>query len=222
MNNNIKYLQIIELIKAHRNGDVSSSMTRMGIVYGVNYGVSIPELRRISKAFAGDHDLALMLFDEDIRECKILASLIDDSASVTGEQMDKWSQNFTNHEIVEQVCGNLFWKSEYALSRSIEWCLSNDELMQKAGMIIAAKRAADPDVKDVVFDPYIDIIDGFDDDQMALTKSTATYTLRQIALRNDIFKSKVFSLAQRMAQSDDENRAWVGSQLLFELEEVEE
>jgi len=57
---------------------------------------------------------------------------------------------------------------------------------------------------------------------LALTTSTATSSLQQIALRNDIFKSKVFSLAQRMAQSDDENRAWVGSQLLFELEEVEE
>lgn len=222
MDTQASYLQIIEKVKANRNGDVSLSMARMGIFYGVNYGVSVSVLKEIAQFYHGDHELALFLFDQDIRECKILASLIDDPHKVTGEQMDSWIQSFTNSEIVEQVCSNLFWKSEYALSRSIEWCLSNDELLQKAGMIIAARRATDNEVKDAVFDPYIDIVDNFDEGQMAQAKITVSFTLRQIALRNSDFRAKVFSLAKRMAESDDESRAWVGSQLLYELESVDE
>jgi len=217
-----KFHQINKLIESHRNGDASAAMARMGLVYGANYGVSIPELKQIAQKFAGDHELALKLFSEDVRECKILASLIDNPVQVTDEQMDSWSQSFINHEIVEQVCGNLFWKSEYALSRSLEWCLSNDEMLQKAGMIIAARRAADPSVKDDVFEPYIEMVLNFDEDQMSIARNSAAFTLRQIALRNETFRSRVVTLAQSMAQSEDENRAWVGGQLLFELEEVEE
>lgn len=222
MSTQVKYLEILEQIKSHKNGDVSVSMAQMGIIYGVNYGVSVPDLKIIANEYKHDHELALALFDQDIRECKILATLIDDPKMVTGEQIDSWSQSFVNHEIVEQVCGNLFWKTECALSRSIEWCLSSDELFQKAGMIIAARRASDPDVRDAVFDPYIEIIDNFDSHQMSQSKVTVAFVLRQIALRNEIFKSKVSALAQRMSDSNDENRAWVGSNLLYELEEVEE
>jgi 3-methyladenine DNA glycosylase AlkD len=222
MSTQVKYLEILQEIKSHQNGDVSVSMAQMGIIYGVNYGVSIPMLKVIAEGYKNDHELALMLFNQDIRECKILASLIDDPKKVTGEQMDLWSQGFVNHEVVEQVCGNLFWKTECALSRSIEWCLSSDELLQKAGMIIAARRASDTEVKDAVFEPYIEIVENFDGEQMAQTKVSATYMLRKIALRNDNFKLKVLSLAKGMAESNDENRAWVGSNLLYELEEVEE
>ncbi|HOP04424.1 MAG TPA: DNA alkylation repair protein [Tenuifilaceae bacterium] len=222
MNTQVKYLEILEQIKSHKNGDVSISMAQMGIIYGVNYGVSVPELKAIAEAFKYDHELALLLFEQDIRECKILATLVDDPKEVTGEQMDLWSQSFVNHEIVEQVSGNLFWKTECALSRSIEWCLCSDELMQKAGMIIAARKATDMEVKDSVFDPYIEIIDNFEDKQMSQNKVAVAYLLRQIALRNENFKSKVSALAQRMSDSNDENRAWVGSNLLYELEEVED
>lgn len=214
-----KYLQILELIKAHRNGDVSESMTRMGIQYGLNYGVSIPELRVMAITFACNHDLALKLFEEDIRECKILASMIDDPAQVTGEQIDGWSQSFINHEIVEQVCGNLFWKSEYALSRSIEWCLSDEEMMQKAGLIIASHWAGNKEVKDSLFEPYIDILDEMPEEQIERIKNSTVFALRQIGQRNELFRGKVIDVAHRMTQSDGESRAWVGSQLLYDLQE---
>ncbi len=94
----------------------------------------------------GDHELALELFREEIRECKLLATMIDDPELITGEQLDEWANDFTNPEIVEQVCGNLFWRTGYALSRSIEWCLDDDELFQKAGLLIIARKASDPNV----------------------------------------------------------------------------
>ena len=211
--------EIIEKIKRHMHGSVSEALSQHGIEYKVNYGVSIPELQNIAQNYIGNHNLALELFQLDIRECKILASLIDDPSKVSGEQIDKWAQSFTNVEIVEQVCSNLFWKSDYILSRSIEWCLSCDELMQRAGLIIAARTASNLDIKDTVFDPYLEVIENFDDSQFAYNKSTIAFALRQIGKRSDEFSEKVIALAQRIAESEDEHRAWVGNQLLFDLEE---
>jgi 3-methyladenine DNA glycosylase AlkD len=212
---------IIREIESHMNGPVSNSMKNFGIGYKLNYGVSIPLLRDIAQKYKGNHELALELFQREIRECKIVASMIADPSSLTGEQIDNWAQSFTNIEIVEQVCSNLLWKSEYALSRSIEWCLSCNELLQRAGLIIAARSANNQDAKDIVFEPYLDIIDNFDDDVIAPLKSPIEFTLRQIGKRNSSFREKVLNLAQKMADSDNEHRAWIGSQILFELSENE-
>ncbi|MFO8021763.1 MAG: DNA alkylation repair protein [Perlabentimonas sp.] len=209
--------RIVNEVAGYQNGVLSESMMNLGADYKINYGVTIPELEKIAKPYKGNHKLALGLFNDDARECKILASMIDDPQQVTGEQIDEWAQSFTNLELVEQVCNNLFWKSTYALSRSIEWCLGNDELLQRAGLIIAARSAAIQEVKDVVFEPYLNIIEGYDNEQLANNKSTIAFALRQIAKRNDSFKQKVFVLANKMAESSNEHRAWIGTQLLFEL-----
>lgn len=214
----MKVQAIIQEIKNRMQGTISEGLTKHGVDYKINYGVSVPELKQIAQNHIGNHQLALELFQQDIRECKILASLIDDPALVTGEQIDDWSQSFTNPEIVEQVCSNLLWKSEYALSRSIEWCLTGDELMQKAGLIIAARSATNSEIMDKVFEPYLEIIENFDEESIAYNKSTIGFTLRQIGFRSDYLRSRVFELAQVMAESEDEHKAWIGSQLLFDLE----
>ena len=201
------------------NGAISQSLSELGIEHKVNYGVSIPELQRIAKDYTGNHELALSLYEQDIRECKLLASMIDDPKLVTGEQIDNWAQSFTNHEIVEQVCSNLLWKTDRALSRSIEWCLSDNEFLQKAGLIIAARSASNINAKNIVFEPYLEIIEGFESETFCAQKVSIEFALRQIAKRNPEFKQKVLGIANKLASSSNEHKAWVGSQILFEFEE---
>jgi 3-methyladenine DNA glycosylase AlkD len=212
---------VIREIESHMNGPVSNSLKNYGLGYKLNYGVSIPQLQSIAQQYKGNHELALQLYNREIRECKIIASMIADPEILTGEQIDNWAQSFTNIEIVEQVCSNLLWKSEYALSRSIEWCLSLDELMQRAGLIIAARCARNLEIKNIVFEPYIDIIDNLDENQVATLKSPIEFTLRQLGKRNESFRDKVLTLAQNMVDSENEHRAWIGGQILFELSEDE-
>ena len=106
-----KVLELKAKVKHLMNAEVADAMRREGIIYKVNYGVSIPELKALAKPYLGDHELALELFREEIRECKLLATMIDDPELITGEQLDEWANDFTNPEIVEKVCGNLFWKT---------------------------------------------------------------------------------------------------------------
>jgi len=214
-----KILEIIMLIKQHMNGDVVESMRQSDIIYKVNYGVTIPELQQIASPYKGDHDLALRLFEEDIRECKIIASMIDDPTKVTGEQIDKWSHSFDNIEIVEQVCSNLFWKSDFALPRSFEWCLEDEALMQKAGLLIAGHRASDSSIMDSIFEPYIRMVENIAETEDELITNAAAYALREIAKRSDSLKDKVIEAAERMSVSDFGIAVWLGSQLLFELTE---
>lgn len=210
---------IIGKVKQRMNGEVVESMRQSDIIYKVNYGVTIPELQQIAAPFKDNHELALRLFEEDIRECKILATMIDDPTKVTGEQIDKWSDDFVNTEIVEQVSSNLFWKSDFALPRSIEWCLEDDVLMQKAGLLIAGHRASDNNIKDAIFEPYIRIVEDIVETEDELVTNSAIYALREIAKRSESLNEKVLQAAGRMSVSDFGIAAWVGNQILFELTE---
>lgn len=214
-----KVLEIKSQVMHRANGKVAENMRMAGIIYKVNYGVSIPELKELAKPYKGDHDLALELYADDTRECKILASMIADPESLTGEQIDEWAAEFTNPEIVEQVCGNLFWKSEFALSRSIEWFLSHDELLRKAGLLIIARKASDNAIKESLLEPYIGIIENMAEDMTDLTQSAARFALREIAKRSPMLAAMVSKVASRMTESENELAAWVGNELLFELAE---
>jgi len=207
------------LIKQRMNGAVVESLRQSDIIYKVNYGVTIPELQQLAAPFKGDHELALRLFEEDIRECKIIATMIDDPAKITGEQIDSWSNNFENIEIVEQVCSNLFWKSDFALPRSVEWCLDDDSLMKKAGLLIAGHRASDKSIKDSIFEPYISIVENAVETDDELITNAAVYALREIAKRSESLRKTVIQAAERMSESDHGIAAWIGNQLLFELTE---
>jgi len=212
-------MDIIVQIKHRMNGAVVNSMQESGIIYKVNYGVNIPEIQQIAQPYKGDHDLAIRLFEQDIRECKIIASMIDIPAKVTGDQIDNWSNDFTNIEIVEQVCSNLFWKSDFALPRSIEWCLEDDNLLQKAGLLIAGNRASDKTIKDLIFEPYIGIVEKLVETDDELVSNAAIFALREIGKRSEPLKMKVLETAERMTESDFGIAAWIGNQLIFEFTE---
>lgn len=214
-----KVMEVIARVRQRMNGAVVESMRESGIIYKVNYGVTIPELQQIAQPYKGDHDLAIRLFEEEVRECKIIASMIDDPKKVTGDQIDTWSEEFNNPEIVEQLCNNLLWKSDFALPRSFEWCLEEDALLKKAGLLIAGHRASDSNVKDSVFEPYIYIVEDLAETEDELVSNSAIYALREIAKRNESLKDKVMQAADRMSASDFGIATWIGNQLLFELTE---
>ena len=58
------------------NGPVSQSMREKGLDYKLNFGIEYPRIREIAADFPKDHKLAQALWKENIRECKILAALL--------------------------------------------------------------------------------------------------------------------------------------------------
>jgi hypothetical protein len=117
-----QFQMILKSVRAHQNGEVSDNMRLRGIVYKVNFGLSILELREISKSYLPGHLLALKLWNKQWRETMILATLLDEPEKVTEQQMDIWTKSFENSEIAEQASANLWWKSPFAYIKALEWC----------------------------------------------------------------------------------------------------
>lgn len=77
------------------NGAVVDAMRSRGLDYPLSYGVSVPTIREIAKAYAPAHAFALFLFRQQVRELKLAAAFIDDPSEVTAAQMREWADGLT-------------------------------------------------------------------------------------------------------------------------------
>ena len=142
LTNPILDAQITEIrrkIMLSMNGIVSEQMTRSGIVYKKNYGVSIPRIKEIAANYDPNHDLAQGLWLLQIRETMIMATLLEPIENFTQKIAHEWISQFDQIEIVEQVNMNLFCKLSFADKLCLELIQSDKLWNQVTGFILAAR-----------------------------------------------------------------------------------
>ena len=74
------------------NGPASQSMREKGIEYHLNWGVPFMQLRSMAKEIGQDYHLAIALWKEDIRECKILATLVMPHDAIPLDIAELWME----------------------------------------------------------------------------------------------------------------------------------
>ena len=85
------------------NGVIATSMREKGIDYKLNFGVPLPEIKQIAARHEPGSDLAAALWKEDIREFKILASLLQPVDDFPFKQAEQWVKEIPYLEIAEQL-----------------------------------------------------------------------------------------------------------------------
>lgn len=126
-------------LRLSMNGAVSQSMREKGLVYKLNFGVELPRIKSIAAGYDKDHALAQALWKEEIRECKILAGLLQPVDSFLPEIADIWVENMPNIEIAELTCMNLFQYLPYAPAKSFHWIADEREYNQVCGFLTIAR-----------------------------------------------------------------------------------
>ena len=126
-------------LRLSMNGAVSQSMREKGLVYKLNFGVELPRIKAIAVQYAQDHLLAQALWKEDIRECKIMAGLLQPVDSFSPQFADIWVEDIHNIEIAELTSMNLFQRLPYAPSKSFQWIADGREYVQTCGFLTAAR-----------------------------------------------------------------------------------
>ena len=121
------------------NGAVSQSMREKGLVYKLNFGVELPRIKQIAARYEPNHELAQALWKEDIRECKILATLLQPIETFLPEIADIWVESIRNIEMAELASMNLFCRLPYAPQKSLQWMADEREYVQVCGFLTAAR-----------------------------------------------------------------------------------
>lgn len=134
-----KVKEIKQSFRQMMDGVISKSMRDKGTDYKLNWGATIPRLRAKADEIGKNYDLAIALFKEDVRECKILATMIMPPDEVLPEVIDIWMEQITSQEIAEQAAFNLYQYLPYAPEKAYTWIASDKSLYQLCGFHILSR-----------------------------------------------------------------------------------
>ena len=103
------------------NGMASQSMHEKGVEYRLNWGVPFIQLKQMAADLPHDYDLAIALWKEDIRECKILATLLMPHDKMPEEVAEIWMEQTRSQEMAEMQAFNLYQYVSYAPRLAYRW-----------------------------------------------------------------------------------------------------
>ena len=134
--------QVKEIKQSFRqmmDGAVAASMRSKGVDYKLNWGASLPRLKEKAEEIGKNYELAIALWKENVRECKILATMIMPADEVLPEVIDIWMEQTPTQEIAEQAAFNLYQYLPYAPEKAYTWMASSEPLYQLCGFHIITR-----------------------------------------------------------------------------------
>ncbi|MBM6993301.1 MAG: DNA alkylation repair protein [Prevotella sp.] len=132
MNKNTKdkIKEIKQSFRLMMNGTAAQSMRDKGLDYHLNWGVPFVELKRMGAEIGKDYDLAIELWKEDIRECKILATLVMPAEKMPVEIAEIWMEQTRSQEMAEMQAFNLYQYVDYAPVIAYRWMAHEGDVYQ--------------------------------------------------------------------------------------------
>lgn len=134
-----KLMKIKRSFRLLMSGPTSQSMTQKGLGYKINWGVPFIELKKMALEYGKDYELAIELWKEDIRECKILATLIMPAEKMLPEITDIWMEQVKSQEMAEMLAFNLLQHVDYAPAIAYEWIATDKTLYKIVGFQLLAR-----------------------------------------------------------------------------------
>lgn len=183
------------------DGKTAQSMRDKGVNYKLNWGASLPmlrekaeELRTLNAQRSTLYQLSIALWKEDVRECKILATMLMPADKILPEVVDIWMEQMPSQELAEQASFNLFQHLPYAPQKAYEWMASDKELYQLCGFLVLTRlfmNKQEPNERGI--NEYID--------QLEAALQSPSLAVRKAAMQSVQRFADLGLLYERLAQS---------------------
>jgi len=184
------------------DGAVAQSMRDKGLNYHLNWGATLPRLKAKADELANSqqltansqYDLAIALWKENIRECKILATMLMPPEKMLPEVCDIWMEQMPSQEIAEQAAFNLWQYLPYAPEKAYQWIACDQEYYQLCGFHVLSRlfmNGQEPNERGI--NEYID---------QALSALQGPYmSVRKAAMQSMVRFAELGLVYERMAKS---------------------
>jgi len=128
-------------LRAAMNGIASKVIKDSGMGYRLVYGVELPRLREIASAYTPDHRLAQALWQENIREYKMLAILLFPRQEFDWDMADIWLTNLPMEqaEIAQLLCMDLLSNIPGAAEHAFYGMADERPMYQLCGFLILTR-----------------------------------------------------------------------------------
>ena len=128
-----KTKEIKKSLRLSMNGIVSAHQRRQGLDYKINFGVEIPRLKEIAAAYDKEKSLAQKLWQDNIRECKLLAIFLYPSKEFDSATAEQWIAECPFTEIADHLCRTLLATTPEAAKLSLKWIAREEEMFEYCG-----------------------------------------------------------------------------------------
>jgi len=210
---------VLDKLQSKARPEQLKGMAKYGMTVEQRLGVSVPDMRKLAKEIGRDHKLALDLWRTGIAEARIVAAMIGDPAKLTDEQMEDWVKGINSWDVCDQVCMNLFEKSQLAWKKIVDWSEREEEFVKRTAFSLIACRAwHDKKASDEKFIELLPVIIQGATDERNFVKKAVNWALRNIGKRNLNLNKAAINTAKEIKRLDSKAARWVASDTLRELE----
>lgn len=201
------------------NGVVSSSMRDKGMDYKMNFGVDLPRIKGIAEKYEASATLAKELWKLDVRELKILSTMLYPLDEFTEANADEWAHEIPNQEIREYLCSNLLQKLPYADKLVQKWTADSDDSIRLTGfwlyvrlMLIKAEALQRINTLPIIEKALTDV---YSDD--VLMHTAALNVLKQVVRRDQEGADRIMEQISNFSTSDNPEEKEIYENLQFEF-----
>ena len=189
-----KVQEIKRSFRLMMDGATAASMRNKGLNYKLNWGATLGRLREMADEIGPNYSLAIELWKENVRECKILATMLMPPKEMLPEVVDIWMEQTTTVEIAEQAAFNLYQHLDYASDKAFQWLSSPNDLAQICGYHVLSRlfmKKYEPNERD---------INEFIDQALAALQSD-NVVLQKAAMQSMTHFANLGLVYERMAKS---------------------
>ncbi len=194
-----KLMAIKQSFRLFMDGTTSRSMAQKGMGYKINWGVPFHELRKMAVPYAPNYELAIELWKENIRECKIMATLIMPPERMSPELVDVWTEQPLQQEMAEMLAFNLLQHVDFAPTLAYQWMASDRMDRQICAYQLLARlfmKGNEPNQRGL--DEYLDQVSvALQSDNLGVRRA-ASASLQKLAMLGDSYEQRVDQLLARL------------------------
>lgn len=214
----VLFQEILEKIKALKNGITAASMVKRGMVYRVNFGASIVSLQNLAAGYPKNHLLAFKLWNKQWRESMIMSTLLEQPEKVSQNQLDFWVKNLPTIELAEQAVMNLFSKTTFAFEKAYDYCLGKKTMTKITGLLLIGRLAMNQSIiPDEKFDAFFELMPPLSKDPQLSTTFVRSFT--RLGMRNPELRKITLQHARILTTIDSQISKRNAEELINQLTE---
>ena len=149
--------------------------------------------------YAPNYELAIELWKENIRECKIMATLIMPPERMSPELADVWTEQPLQQEMAEMLAFNLLQHVDFAPALAYQWMAGDRMDRQICAYQLLARlfmKGSKPNERGL--DEYLDQVSvALQSDNLGV-RHAASASLQKLAMLGDSYEQRVDELLARL------------------------
>ena len=139
-----KLKEIKQSFRLYMNGVTAQSLRDKGVNYHLNWGASLQHLQEMAGEYKDltteeKTELASLLWKENIRECKILATMLMPADNFPADLAMLWVEQTPTQEVAELAAMHLYQHLPYAKDMALQLIAQPYEMAQLQGYCILAR-----------------------------------------------------------------------------------